>query len=226
MPQKDYIIRMIEEFAQVLAEAMGLRRAGRLESVLSLLDRSAARFAGLSLRQLDALPYESLRTLLTVGGTLDVQRCVFLAELRRLEGEVRDQRTGGGAGLASSVVAFRLYGEVVAARGIEGLEERREQALVLADRLRSAPLDPDVRLDLWRFELAAGRFGRAEDALFGVLDERPGDLAVVAEGISAYDSLLDRDDAELAAGGLPRDEVLDGLARLGELRREWSEPAR
>jgi hypothetical protein len=226
MPQKDYIIRMIEEFVQVMAEALGLRREGRLEAALSLLDRSAARFAGLSLRQLDALPWESLRTLLTVGGSLDVQRSVFLAELRRLEGEIRDERTGGGAGMSSSVLALRLYMEVVAARGFETLEERREHALALANRLRSAPLDTDVRLGLWRFELATGRFGRAEDALFAVLDERPGDLTAVDEGIAAYDSLLDRDDAELEAGDLPRDEVLDGLARLGELRREWGRPLR
>lgn len=220
MPQKDYILRLIEEFVQILAQVTGLRRTGRLEAALDLLDRSAARFAGLSLRQLDTLPWDSLRVLLTVGGSLDVQRSVFLAELRRLEGDIREERTGAGAGLSSSVLALRLYMEVVASRGLQALEERREQALELADRLRSQPLDPDVRLALWRFELAAGRFGRAEDALFTVLDERPGDPAVIDEGLAAYDALLDRDDEELEAGGLPRDEVLDGLARLGELRGE------
>lgn len=221
MPQKDYILRLIEEFAQVLAEAMGLRRAGRLEAALWLLDRSAARFAGLGLRQLDALSWESLRALLTVGGSLDIQRTIFLAELRRLEGELRDERTGHDAGWASSVLALRLYMLVAASRGTDGLEERREQALALADRLRSGPLDPEVRLELWRFELAAGRFGRAEDALFAALEERPRDQATVVEGLAAYDRLLGCTDAQLARGGLPRDEVLDGRTRLGELLLEW-----
>ncbi|MDQ3460312.1 MAG: DUF6483 family protein, partial [Deinococcota bacterium] len=55
----------------------------------------------------------------------------------------------------------------------------------------------------------------AEDVLFSLLEAAPDEL-LLEQGRSFYRTLLSLDDDSLEAGGLPRDEVEEGL---GELER-------
>jgi pseudouridine kinase len=55
-----------------------------------------------------------------------------------------------------------------------------------------------------------------EGAEVGVQRLLEADPAYAGEGVQFYRRLLERPDAELEAGGLPRSEVADGLARLTE----------
>jgi CheY-like chemotaxis protein len=91
----------------------------------------------------------------------------------------------------------------------------------LAERLaaRAAALDlpSRQRMDLCRLQEAVGRYADAEDSLFEVIDGDPDDGAAVDQGIAFYQRLLAKEDADLEAGGLPRDEVRAALAEL--LRR-------
>ncbi len=61
---------------------------------------------------------------------------------------------------------------------------------------------------------AVGRYADAEDALFEAIDAAPDDSGPIDSGILFYQRLLAKDDAELEAGDLPRDEVKTGLAEL------------
>ena len=145
MPQKDYILRLIEEAVDALAQILGLRDAGRPEQALEQVDRTARRFIGLDLQQLDFLPYDALRDVLSSGGRLDLPRFLLLAELRRLEGELRDDLYGPGAGRRQSILAFRLFLEVAETEGPAGLGGYREQLDQVAERLEvEAADDPAV----------------------------------------------------------------------------------
>ncbi len=71
-----------------------------------------------------------------------------------------------------------------------------------------------AELGTMQYATAVGRFDRAEDALFKALALAPGTPELVQMGEEFYQALLQRDDEELSAGGLPRDEVVDSLAEL------------
>lgn len=151
MAHKDFIIRIIEEAVEVLAEIVGLRDAGRPERALQLVDRAARRFIGLNLEQLDLLPYPALRELLSVGGQLDVPRFLLLAELRRLTGEIQDDVHGPGAGRRHSVLALQLFLDVAESRGLAGLGEYRSHLERVAARLEAEESDdPTVAAVLGR----------------------------------------------------------------------------
>src|SRR5690606_11190329 len=107
--------------------------------------------------------------------------------------------------------------------GEPDLPDRVERLLALAP---AGSLSPATRERLGWFWLALRRYARAEDALLDWLDEvaeRGGDAADVGRVAGRlYADLELRDDAELAAGGLPRAELGEGRtdveARLGALR--------
>jgi hypothetical protein len=59
-----------------------------------------------------------------------------------------------------------------------------------------------------------GAFGKAEDALFALLEVEPNEPKLLDFGISFYHRLETQSDNRLAEGNLPRTELEAGLAEL------------
>jgi tetratricopeptide (TPR) repeat protein len=87
----------------------------------------------------------------------------------------------------------------------------------LADRLGKSSRSARVDATLALFYEQAGQFAKAEDALFSLIEAAPGNTDALAMGAAFYGRLLRLDDGQLAAGGLPREEVEAGLAELKRL---------
>ena len=161
MPQKDYFERAIESFARMVAFILGRADAGDYDRAQLTLDEAAERFVGLSLKALDTLSFEGLRSLLWLGGDLDLERCLMLADLRALEGRLRDGEGNLAQAVRSYSVAMRLYAEAVGQRGFVVLGEHEELAEVTAERLQEYELEPEAASALTRF-LAADEEGLAD----------------------------------------------------------------
>ncbi len=87
----------------------------------------------------------------------------------------------------------------------------------LAGQLRRAGASALGTDDLWRIaELheRAGDFGAAEDAHFLLRSRPDGGPDATRRARAFYERLLARSDEELERGGLPRDEVREGLDSL------------
>ena len=82
--RKDYLLRMIEQAARMLARVRELLVAGKTAEARAELER-AARGAGLDLGIVLSLTPESLLPLLTNAGETDRPKCALFAELLYLE---------------------------------------------------------------------------------------------------------------------------------------------
>lgn len=69
---------------------------------------------------------------------------------------------------------------------------------------------------LFEYEVQSGRFAGAEDLLFELLDREGADPEVTRRGRRFYSDLEAATDAALEAGGLPRDEVIEGRRSFEE----------
>jgi hypothetical protein len=90
------------------------------------------------------------------------------------------------------------------------------EAFVLA--LQDAPLPPSTQLGLVRHYERVGAFGKAEDALFSMLQTLPAEPTALEFGLAFYHRLAAQSDASLSAGNLPRSELSAGLAELERQR--------
>ncbi len=59
-----------------------------------------------------------------------------------------------------------------------------------------------------------GQFGKAEDALFSIVDADPENVPAIEFGILFYERLRRQNDLRLEEGNLPRDELESGLKEL------------
>ena len=82
--RKDYLLRMIEQTARVLARVRELLLSGRTAEARAELE-TAARGAGLDIGIMLSLAPDSLRPLITTNGEIDQPKCALFAELLYLE---------------------------------------------------------------------------------------------------------------------------------------------
>lgn len=216
MIRQDYLLRMIEQAAQALAQLLGLQTAGQQTQADTVSGELATRWIGLGSEQLHALPDDELI------GHLQHQGSVAEFPLR--------------LGLAISLL--KADGDRFAAGNDQaGAVRARSTALCLALRshiLNVAPELPDftpgiadLRAEL-PFEALPvpaavllmcyhehlGQFAQAEDVLFGLRERGGGALWLRDLAAQFYHRLKRHPDAALVAGGLPRNEIAEG-------ERDW-----
>jgi hypothetical protein len=219
MLRTDYILRMVEQFQKVMALIVRARDAGDTAAAEHLLDQASREHLGLSFDIVESQPVAQLEQLFSAEGELDVGKCIVAGELLVQVAVLAQDR-----GEAAQAEAMRLRGLELLVAGYRVLPDRERtlyarKIVDLLGRLREHPFTPQELLRHVRVHEAAGRYDRAEDLLFALVDDDvDGALAL---GLQLYGELLRRKDADLEQGGLPRDEVLQGQAEL-QARRDRS----
>jgi tetratricopeptide (TPR) repeat protein len=212
-------MRQIEQVGQMLAAIMGLAKGGRGDEALGRFDEAYQPLVGVGSRVVAALDDGQLVDLLTSGANPDMRRVALALDLLKAEADLY-----GEAGRAGE--AARRYRRAVALAGCLAARSERlldhELAGELLERAAGLELSAAQRLAAARVLEALGRYADAEDALFELIDERPGDPEPVGQAIAFCQRLRPLEPERLAAGGLTPAEVNDTLAEL--LRRPVPEP--
>lgn len=81
--RKDFLERIIEEFAEVLASLAGLRKTRSYLAALELIDRTVGGIMGMNEEVVSMLSFESLRDLIAMDPLLDDNHRLMLEELLR-----------------------------------------------------------------------------------------------------------------------------------------------
>src|SRR6266571_4710669 len=88
----------------------------------------------------------------------------------------------------------------------------------LLDKLVDYELSAEIKVQLFQYFERTGRYSRAEDVLFELLEvddqENEPESSLVDRGIAFYERLLRKKDTELVAGNFSWEEAREGLAQL------------
>jgi len=216
MIRRDYILRMIEELRRVLAGIVALKQERRWQEVEGTLDEQFKRLVGVGAAEAVVLSETDLSARLMQGETTQFvrEKARFLTALFREAGDaaVAQDRTDEGQALYLKGLHLLL-----------GMQDSGEPSdhpdfvpsiEVFTAALSDAPIPAQTLAMLMRHYERRGEFGKAEDALFGLLDGTPATHEVVDFGLAFYERLRGQRDAALTAGNLPRSELDAGLAEL------------
>jgi len=212
--QRDYILRMVEQLVQALAGIAGRRKAGEATRFEQELDDFCKSAFGMPLDLLAGVPDDELQKLFTRDRLPDYDRIALLA--RVLWERCRLDEAQGPTGPRARK-ALRLLAAVGRRTDPRSMEAHREAFVALVSAFEKAPPTSTILHDLWLSCEALGLYARAEDKLYALDALEP--LVHAAPGEAFYRRLLENDDDNLEAGGLPRDEVEDGLTRWIERSR-------
>jgi len=216
MIQRDYILRMIEEFRRVVEVIMAYRSEGRWQEIVGTVDEQFRRLIGVSAREALHLSETDLTARLMRGEATQVVRdkMLFLIRLFKEAGDaaMAQDRLDEGHDLLLRGLELRV--------GTYWGEEPSERAdfappvEAFTGALAGTTIPPRTQAILMHHYERAGAYAKAEDALFGLLETASGNAEVLDWGIAFYERLRGRSDAALADGNLPRPELEAGLAEL------------
>ena len=140
--QRDYIMRLIEQIAALMASIIAKERAGKYPEAKAEIDEKSRQTIGLSLEQVRKLSPEAVSQLLANSGGLRYGRAVILAELLLHDAKVSEATGQSSDALLSNLHAFCLLSDAVATLSAEDRAVYRGKLNELATRLEALPAHP------------------------------------------------------------------------------------
>lgn len=221
MFQRDYILRLVEEMTRVIAKIYGLKNQERKTAeALWEIDELLARRFRLNSRLLRSLSAEDVVRLFQNGDSTDADMLQNIARLLEEEGRLYIGSNRGEEGLAALAKALYLYLSASlngADPELWGISGRMND---LQEELRGTLLPAETERMLMSYSERTGRYAEAENSLYRLLES--GGLAP-QDGLLFYRRILQVQPEALADGGLPLEEIHEGIKEM-ELKLAVNDP--
>ncbi|MCB0282002.1 MAG: hypothetical protein KDF60_05425 [Calditrichaeota bacterium] len=215
MIERDFIKRLIQQLAQVLAEIIFHKKNKDWQKAQMVIDVAGKQLLGLNPDLRDSLDGETLKEMFSYNNQIDHEKCLTLAMLFAEQANVY-KNTKQSDTLFTSVLKKSIILFNSAFQNKEMLQkESRQSAVYVCDELSVFDLDADILLEMHILYTYVGALSKAEDTLYLLQQKGLKDINLIAENF--YSGLLKKNDNELQKGNLPRDEILDGIKRFQNL---------
>lgn len=227
MIRRDYILRMVEEFIQALARLNALKKDNRWQEADGVVDEEFQRLIGMGSQAVAQLTKTELLARLIRGEPTQAvrEKTLILTALLREAGDVAATQ-GRVESRACYLKGLPLLLETLTREEVFAVPEFVPRVEMFAAALHDSLLPLETQALLMQHYERSGRFAKAEDALFAMLEAEPGNAGLVDFGVTFYERLQDQSDACLAAGNLPRPELEAGLAELlGQKKKLKPQPS-
>ncbi|PWU19239.1 MAG: hypothetical protein C5B50_07015 [Verrucomicrobia bacterium] len=224
MIRRDYILRMIEEFFQMLSRLNAQKKGELWQDAAGTLDEEFQRLVGTGAEGVARLSgTELLAQLVEAGPTHLVQtKALMLATLLKETGDVAAASGQAEQSRACYLKGLHLLLDTFGRGEVTDCPEFVPQVEAFVLALAEAPLPLSTHARLMEHYERDGEFGKAEDALFAMLETEPDNPDLLNFGIAFYERLAAHADTALAEGNLPRAEVEAGLRQLRDRKQHQS----
>lgn len=211
MLRRDYLVRMIEEMTEIIGKVFGLKQQKKYTEALWELDDLYKGQFRLSSQLLGTLSAKDIVKLFQNGGELEANKLQSLAKLLKEEGDVYIASGKSDEGLSRWMKSLHLYLEASLNGADRSLWDWEQRIRELQLQLKDYRLLGDTEMLILRFEEREGRYDLAENALYRLLHDKE---IHKEEAQAFYIRLLALTPAQLEEGGLPLEEVKEGLEEL------------
>lgn len=211
MLRRDYLVRMIEEMTEVLGKVFMLKQQKKKVEALWALDELFKGQFRLSSQLLENLSAKDIVRLFQSGGEVEADKLQSLARLLKEEGDVYENSGEPDEGASRWLKSLHLYLTAALHGADRSLWDMSAAISELQALLKTYRLPPDTEWLVLRWEEGDGRYDLAENALYRLLEEGH---ATKEDAAGFYRRLLTLPRDTLAAGGLPAEEVEEGLAEV------------
>jgi len=210
--EKDYIMKIIQQFANAVARIMGLKAENKIEESQVVLTDTLKDFTGLNTEILEALPYEIL--LQRVSGQTNSEKSLILAELLYQQADIYEIKGELSRARNLYLKNANIMINVLLKGDNSVLKQNQDKVNELIEKIGLLNVPRESLLLLFQYYELTTEYAKAEDVLFELIEKAEADKDLVAKGIAFYERLLNKDQADLQKGNLPMDEVLEGLGNL------------
>lgn len=211
MFQRDYFMRMIAQMTEAIGQIMKLRKEHKQQEALFVIDELLDKEFRLSAKLIRSLSDEDLIQVMTTNGQPDTDHLLAIAILLKQEALLMAELGKETDSFAGYVKALRLFLRLSLMDAEPTFAVPNDEIRDLLTTLQPYELPVPAKRLLMEWHEAEGRYDELENVMYELLE----DMALSsAEAAGTYERLLLLEDERLAAGGLPRVEIEQGLAEL------------
>lgn len=224
MIRRDYILRMIEEFTEALARINASKHGQKWDEATGDVDTQFKQLIGINPQAILQMSETEIlaRTVHGEPTHLARDKILMVTTLLKESGDIAQARDRTVEAHGYYLKSLHLLLDTLGRGEIFECPEFVPKVQALREALEGLPLPVRTQAMLMQHFERNGGFAKAEDALFAMLEAEPEPNGVVEFGVAFYQRLLDRTDAALIAGALPRAEVAEGLRGLRDRQKPGS----
>ncbi|HXF99445.1 MAG TPA: DUF6483 family protein [Bacteroidota bacterium] len=211
MITRDYVLRMVSLLVKVLQRMLGLKEAHNLVEARKELDAAYRSLLGVSPDFVRSFSDAQLIELVGNDSQTKAVRCYVLGVLLKEESELAylSHRQERADELCAKALSLLLTAFLESPSPLDTDHQVHIEGCIRL--LQGSTLPPLLLEKLFDYYGRTSRYDKAEDVLFELL---PLDERYRAMGISFFETLLDKSNEEIAAGGLTREEINETLATM------------
>lgn len=218
MIRRDYILRMIEDFFQMLSRIQALKKDQQWQAAAGTTEEQIRKLIGTDAKAVLALSETELMALIIKGEpSMAVrEKTLLVSTLLKEAGDLATAQDRAEEGRTLYLKGLHLLLETLGRNEVFECPEFVPKVETFVAALSDASLPVPTLGQLMEYYERSGQFGKAEDALYSMLEASPDHRGIVSFGIAFYERLQGQSNASLEEGNLPRSEL---NAALDELRR-------
>ena len=216
MVQRDYILRMIEKFGQLVAKIVNLSKSGDFETARQTIANSTEELVDMSPAEVCQQSELKLVSKMLAGKQPmeGRARCFVLVALLDEAGNVAAKTGEHDEFREFKLKALNILLAVKNFADEDVVPDFVPKVDGLIAELKDEGIPPRTLASLMQHHEFIGAFSRAEDCLYELVEVAPNKQQALQLGFAFYHRLLVKTDEELEDGNLPRSEVESGLTDL------------
>lgn len=223
MYHRDYLMRLIQQFTVTLGQVILKRQNRQLAEAMELIAQAMKQLLGLNSKLVRALSAKDIIALLSTNGHFDAGKGLLLSDMLQAESELHDDAGEDNEAEACRMKALELLLEI---RPMEEAKELRadaeERIAALLPKVKQARASSRMMEQMLDYYDATGQLAKAEDMLFFMLDDDPGNFGLVERGIAMYERWSGLQPEQWQAGNLSAEEIQDSYAILNKMKQKQS----
>jgi len=223
MYHRDYLMRLIQQFTVTLGQVILKRQNRQLTEAMELIAQAMKQLLGLNSKLVRALSAKDIIALLSTNGHFDAGKGLLLSDMLQAESELHDD---AGEDIEAEACRMKVLELLLEIRPMEEAKELRtdaeERIAALLPKVKQARASSRMMEQLLDYYDATGQLAKAEDMLFFMLDDDPGNFGLVERGIAMYERWSGLQPEQWQAGNLSAEEIQDSYAILNKMRQKQS----
>lgn len=216
MIRRDYILRMIAEFLELLSRLQSLKKGQLWGEATGLINAEFERLIGAGAEAVAGLSETELLAKIILGEPTQVVRdkTLMLTALLKEAGDAAAAQGREEQSRAFYVRGLHLLLDVISQGELSDWPEFVPKVEVFTSSIGEGHLPVSSLARLMQHYERGGSFAKAEDALFDIVRAEPQLPGLLEFGTSFYERIGRQRDRTLEEGNLPRPELESGLREL------------
>ena len=211
MLQRDYFMRITEMLTAALVKILFNKENKNFDEAEKEIETAAKTIAGFDFKLIALLGEDDVVALAKTSEPY-AGRCIVGAELLKEYGDILTGKQKPEAAINVYKKSLHLYIEAQLSKELPSPEEYQPRIDFLIKNLSQTGLSPTVRTKLIDYFEMTGRFAKAEDVIFELIDEKA--EGIEKKAVSFYNRLRQKPDEELVKGNLTRKELDESLEEV------------